>query len=722
MRISLDRRGFLKSAGAAGTVLTLGIAAPGFARAADPDRVWPPSAFLRIDEDGTATIVSNKVEMGQGIFTAQAMLVAEELDLDWKKIRVESSGVDPIYNHADSKIQYTGGSNSVRTTYEQYRVVGAAARTMLIAAAALRWKIPHSACTAENGYVFGPGKEHSFSYGELTKDAARLPVPTEVALKPPKKFNIIGKDHLRVDALDKIMGTALYAIDLKLPNMLTALVLHSPVFGGKPVTVDADKAKSSPGVKAVITISTGVAVIADGYWHAKKARDYLKVQWDLGASATLATKDLETKFTEIAKSPTGTVVRDQGNAADAMFDAAQIVTADYVQPYVAAATMEPLACVVDLKASSCEVWTGTQSPTLDRALVAKATGLTPEQIQIHTTFAGGGFGRRMILDGSDWLKEAVEIAKASNLAAPIKLIWSREDDLTSGYYRPLWVDHVSAGLDAQGKPVAWMQTSVGQSIIQGSQLEAELATKDGVDPYSVQGMVEMPYAIPNVRMDLHSPKVPFPVGWFRSVGHSHNAFVIETFIDELAHVAGKDPVEYRRALLERRPLDLAVLELAAAKAGWDKPLPAGTFRGVAMHTSFGTHVAQVVEITLSDKKAMKILRVVCAVDCGTVVNPDQVVAQMEGSIIFGLNTAIFSEMPIKDGKVAFNNFTGFKLLRMHQAPAKIEVHLVENDRAPGGAGEPGVPPILAAIANALSAATGERMRSLPLVNRGIKYP
>jgi isoquinoline 1-oxidoreductase beta subunit len=541
-----------------------------------------------------------------------------------------------------------------------------------------------------------------------------------VALKPSKKFTVIGKDHQRVDARDKIMGTTPYAIDLKLPNMVTALVLHSPVLGGKPVSVDADKAKAAPGVKAVITISTGVAVIADGYWHAKKARDMLKVQWDLGPNAALSTKDLEASFADLSKKP-GTVVREHGAADDAMYDAAQVVTADYVQPYLAVATMEPLACVVHLKAGSCEVWSGTQSPTVDRAMAAAMIGMKPEQVTVHTTYAGGGFGRRIVLNGSDWLREAVEIAKAANLGVPVKLIWSREDDLTSGYFRPFWVDRVTAGLDRDGKPIAWAQTSVGQSIVAGTQFESSLM-KDGIDPFSTEGMVEMPYAIPNIKMSLHSPTVPFPVGWFRSVGHSHNAFVVETFIDELAAIAGKDPVEYRRGLLARRPVELAVLELAASKAEWGKPLPAGTFRGVAMHSSFDTHVAQVIEITLSDKKALKILRVVCAVDCGMVIHPDQVIAQMEGSIIFGLNTVIFNEMPIKDGKIGANNFTGYKLLRMHQAPAKIEVHLVENDRAPGGAGEPGLPPVMAALANALSAATGERMRSLPLVNRGIKYP
>jgi isoquinoline 1-oxidoreductase beta subunit len=722
MATKLDRRDFLKAAGASGAVLTLAIAAPPLARgaAAADGMVWPPSAFLRIGEDETVTIISNKAEMGQGIYTAQAMLVAEELDVDWTKIKVESSGVDPIYNHAGVPIQYTGGSDSVRTTYDQYRTVGAAARTMLIAAAAMHWKVPHASCTVEAGYVVGPGGKEKISFGALTKAAALLPVPTEVALKPPKDFKVIGKSRLRVDAQEKIMGTAPFAIDVKLPGMLTALVLHSPVLGGKPTSVDSAKALPMMGVKAIFPISTGVAVLADGYWHAKKARDKLAVQWDTGPAATLSTQDLAATFTAMAKKP-GATVREDGKVADATYDAAQVLSADYVQPYLAAATMEPLACVVNLKAGSCEVWIGTQSPTLDRQLAASMTGLTPEQITIHTTYSGGGFGRRMVLTGSDWLKEALEIAKTANLGVPIKLIWSREDDLTSGYFRPLWIDRVTAALDLQGKPVAWTQTSVGQSIVAGTPFELTLA-KNGIDPFSVEGMVDMPYAIPNVKMDLHSPKVPFPSGWFRSVGHSHNAFVKETFIDELAHAAGSDPVEYRRMLLAKRPVELAVLELAADKADWGKPLPGGHFRGVALHSSFESHVAQVIEISFDDKKALKILRVVCAVDCGTVVNPDQVVAQMEGGIIFGLNTAILSEMPIKDGKVGPNNFTAYKLLRMHQAPASIEVHLVDNDRAPGGAGEPAVPVVIAALANALSAAMGERIRTLPLVNHGIKFP
>ena len=715
------RRDFLRLTATATGVLALGfVAAPGrFGDARASEVVsfavkWPPSAFVRIDEDETVTIVSNKSEMGQGIYTALAMLLAEELECDWQKVRVEPALTNDVYDSTLFPVQFTGGSLSIRTSYDQYRIIGAGARRMLIAAAAQRWGVAPTECTAQNGFVTGRSGQ-KLSYGQLTKAAAGLPVPTDVPLKAREDFKIVGKSQLRLDNKVKLDGSAQYAIDLRLPDMVTALVLHSPVYGGKPIRVAGDQARSSPGVKAVLTISTGVAVVADGFWHAKLARDLLSVDWDPGDNANLSTDEIVREFTQLALTP-GDVAQTIGKPAQAMKLAALKITGDYVQPFLANAPMEPLCCVVHLKKDACEIWTGTQSQSIDRSMVIDMTGLKPEQVTLHTTFLGGGFGRRVVSVGSDWLREAVEIAMKGNIKVPLKLIWAREDDMTAYYYRPLWVDHVTVGLDRDGMPLSWMQTGVGQSIATGTQLEQYLV-KNGIDSMSVEGATDLPYAIPNVQIDVHTPQRNYPVGWFRSVGHSHNAFVKETMIDEMAHAAGKDPVDYRRMLLTNAPRELAVLELAAAKAGWDRPMEQGFFRGVAVHSCFGSYVAQVVEISVTQNKTLKVERVVAAVDCGQVVNPDQVIAQVEGGIVFGLNSVIFNEVPIKQGKVTVNNFTGYKLMRMHQAP-RIEVYRIDSDEAPGGAGEIAVPSVGPALANAIFAATGDRITELPVLKWG----
>ncbi|HEY1721975.1 MAG TPA: xanthine dehydrogenase family protein molybdopterin-binding subunit [Magnetospirillaceae bacterium] len=724
-----SRRDVLRLGATATGVLALGYFAPmgGQDGAADASEIsnfavkWPPNAFVQIDKDETITITSSKSEMGQGIYTGLAMLLAEELDCDWSKIKVESAPVNEVYTSNAYPVQLTGASTSIRTSFDQYRIIGASARRMLISAAAVQWGITDAQCTTESGFVINSVSKAKLSYGKLTMAAAKLPIPTNVPLKDHADFKLIGTSHDRVDNAEKIKGTAQYAIDIRLPNMVTALVLHPPVYGSRAIRTIPDRARATSGVKAVVSISTGVAVVADGFWHAKLGRDLLKVDWDPGLNADFASDDLAQQFKELSALP-GDMALQSGKPAAAMEPAALKITQDYVQPFVAAATMEPAACVVHLKADSCEIWTGTQSQTIDRNMVCDLTGLKPEQVTLHTTYLGGGFGRRAVLKGSDWLREAIEIVKNGKIAVPLKLIWTREDDMTSYYYRPLWVDKVTVGLDREGMPLSWMQTSVGQSIIADTPLEPVLM-KNNIDPMSVEGAIDMPYAIPNIQIDLHSPRRNIPVGWFRSIGHSHTAYVKETMIDECAHAAGTDPIAYRRVLLanNRSPRDLAVLDLVAEKSGWDKPMEQGFYRGVALHASFGSYVAIVAEISMLQDRTMKCERVVAAADCGIAVNPDQVIAQIEGGIVFGLNTVVFGEIPIVAGVVKSTNFTPYKLLRMHQAP-RIEVYLVPSDEAPGGAGEIATSVIGPAVANAVFEATGERISNLPIIKHKFKYP
>src|SRR5437870_4837880 len=490
--------------------------------------------------------------------------------------------------------------------------------------------------------------------------------------------------------------------------MLTAVVARSPVFGGKLKSVNADKAKAVKGVRKVVEVPSGVAVIADGFWAAKRGRDALQIEWDEGPMADFNTKSQREQYAELAKQP-GLSARKEGDGGGAIGSAAKQVTAEYEVPYLAHAMMEPLNCLVDLRSDRCEIWTGTQFQTVDRAAAAAVAGLKPEQVQIHTTLLGGGFGRRAN-PVSDFVVEAVEVAKA--VGAPVKVIWTREDDIRGGWYRPMWYDRLAAGLDAAGNPVAWTHTIVGQSILAGTMFESVMV-KNGIDGSSVEGAADLPYAIPNVLVDLHSPKVGVPVQWWRSVGHSHTGFVVESFLDELAHTAGKDPYEFRRALLAHQPRYLGVLELAASKAKWGAPLPGGRARGIAVHFSFDSYVAQVAEASVADDGTVRVHRVVCAVDCGRVVNPDTVVAQMEGGIIFGLTAALKGEITLERGRVQQRNFHDYQMLRMNEAP-NIEVYIVPSTEHPTGVGEPGVPAVAPAVANAIFAATGKRVRRLPV--------
>lgn len=713
--IKMSRREFLKTGVILGGGLFLACHIPlGGKAAAAEITTFEPNAFLRIGTDDSVTIIVNKSEMGQGIYTSLPMLLAEELECDWKKVRIEASPVAPEYNHTlFGPIMITGGSTSVRSEWERLSKAGAAAREMLVAAAAGAWKVEPSACRADNGMVLGPGGK-SLSYGKLAARAAKLPVPKEPQLKNPDKRRLLGKPLHRLDSPAKINGKATFGIDVHAPGMLIAVIARPPVFGAKVKSFNADKARALPGVRVVVAVEAGVAVVADDFWQAKKGRDLLEVVWDEGEWARLSTPQMHEEYARLATTP-GMTARKEGNASAELATAARILEAEYEVPYLAHATMEPLNCFVDLKADHCLIRTGSQSQTMDRNAAAREAGLKPEQVTQETTFLGGGFGRRAC-PASDFVLEAVQVAKAAG--KPVKVIRSREDDMRAGYYRPMWFDRITAGLDAAGNPLAWHHTIVGQSIIAKTPFESVMI-KNGIDDTSVEGAADIPYSIPHILVDLHSPTNGVPVLWWRSVGHSHTAFVVQSFMDELAHVAGKDPFQYQRALLTGKPRHLRVLETVAEKAGWGSPLPVGVGRGIAGHESFGSFIAQVAEVMLDAKGQVRVKRVVCAIDCGRIVNPDTIAAQMESGIIFGLSAALYGAITLKDGRVEQSNFHDYPIVRMEAAP-QIEVHIVPSDDPPGGVGEPGVPPIAPAVANALFAATGARVRSLPITPDKIK--
>ncbi len=666
-----------------------------------------PNAFIRISPDDAITFIINKSEMGQGVYTSLPMLIAEELECDWKKIRVESAPVAPVYNHTAFGIQLTGGSTSVWSEYDRLRKVGAAAREMLIAAAAATWKTGRADCRAHNGAVVCSGKK--LTYGQLAEKASKLPVPRNIRLKDAAAFKLIGKPTRRLDTPEKTNGTAVFGIDTMVPGMFTAVIARPPIFGGRVKGFNAEKAKAVKGVREVVRIDAGVAVVAESFWPAKMGRDALEVTWDEGPNAGLSTEGMREEYAGLARTP-GAVARKEGDPAQAFAKAARQISAEYEVPYLAHACMEPMNCYVDLRADGCEIRTGTQFQTVDRDAAACVAGLKPEQVKIHTTFLGGGFGRRAN-PHSDFVVEAVQVAKA--VMKPVKVVWTREDDMKGGYYRPMWYDRLAAGLDAKGKPVAWQHTIVGQSIIYGSPFEMMMIGKDGLDPTSVEGAKEVPYEIPNILVDLHTTRIGVPVQWWRSVGHSHTGFVVESFIDELAHAAGKDPYEFRRKLLARHPRHRGVLELAAKNAGWSRPAPQGRARGIAVHDSFGSYVAHIAEVSVNPEGKVRVHKVTCAVDCGRFVNPSTIEAQMESAIVFGLSAALYGAITLKDGKVVQSNFNDYEMLRIKEMP-EVKVHIVRSRAKPGGIGEPGVPPVAAAICNAVFSLTGKRIRRLPI--------
>jgi isoquinoline 1-oxidoreductase beta subunit len=702
------RRDLLRVSAATGGGLLLAFYLPASAEAGtgtSPE--LEPNAFVRIARDGTITVIIPKAEMGQGVATSMSMLLAEELDADWRKVRFEFAPVDPVYAHPGYGIQMTGGSTSTIGMSEPMRRAGAAARALLIAAAAQGWGVPAEECSTEPGEVLHAGAGRRATYGDLVDAAASLQAPEEVALKEWKDFRIVGRSTPRLDTPDKVLGRATFSFDVRLPGMRTAVVLHAPTFGGRARKVDDAAALAIPGVRKVVDVDSGVAVIADGFWAAKRGRDALEVDWDLGPNADVSTEELHARYAELARTP-GLVARSDGDAAGALAKAEHVLAADFRVPYLAHAPMEPLNCVVDLRDDAMEIWAGTQFQTVDHAAAAATAGLDPEKVQLHTTFMGGGFGRRACPE-SDYIVEAVKIAKAAQ--APVQLVWTRDDDLAGGYYRPLWHSRLRAGLSPGGEIVGWMHTLVGQSFIKGTAFE-EFIIHDGIDGTSVEGADDVPYAIPNVHVDLHTTEVGVPTLWWRSVGHTHTAFAVECFLDELAHAAGRDPLELRRALLKEKPRHDAVLALAAQMAGWDTPAPAGRARGCAVHFSFQTYVAMVAEVSLEDGRP-RVHRVTAAVDCGRVVNPDTVVAQVEGAVGFALTAALFGEITLKNGRVQQTNFHDYRMLRIPDMPA-VEVHVVDSDQPSTGIGEPGVPPLAPAVCNALHALTGKPIRRLPI--------
>jgi isoquinoline 1-oxidoreductase beta subunit len=715
----LKRRDFIKTGAAVGGGLLVSLYLPQLAHAGvstnTPDQLklvqpktFAPNAFIRIATDDTVTIIVNKSEMGQGVYTSLPMLVAEELEADWSKIRVEAAPVDSAYNHPSFGIQMTGGSTSTASEWERLRKAGATGRIMLIAAAAQNWKVEPQSLHADNGFVIHAASNRRASFGSLADVAATLTPPKDVPLKDPKDFKLIGKPTRRLDTPAKVNGSAQFGLDVQIPGMMTAMVARSPVFGGKVVSVNAEKAKAVAGVKDVVQVPSGVAVIANGFWPAKLGRERLEITWDDGPNANLSTVGMREQYSTLAKTP-GLVAKKIGDPAKALAGAAKTITAEYEVPYLAHAMMEPLNCVVDLRAGTCEIWTGTQFQTVDRMAAAATAGLKAEQVQIHTTLLGGGFGRRAN-PASDFVIEAVQVAKAAKV--PVKVVWTREDDIRGGWYRPMWYDRMVGGVDAAGNPVAWTHTIVGQSIMQGTMFEP-FGIKNGIDGSSVEGAADLLYGIPNLQVDLHTPKIGVPVQWWRSVGHSHNGFAVEAFFDELAHAGGKDPYELRRTLLANQPRMRAVLDLVAEKANWGKPLPAGAGRGIATHFSFDSYVAQVAEVSVDKNGMVRVHRMVCAVDCGRVINPDSVKAQMEGGIIFGLTAALKDEITLEQGRVKQRNFHDYPMMRINEAP-KIEVYIVTSTENPTGVGEPGVPPVAPAVANAIFAATGKRVRRLPI--------
>jgi isoquinoline 1-oxidoreductase subunit beta len=709
--LEMKRRDFLKTGAALGGGLLISLYVPELGRgtnAAAKPETYTLNAFVSIGTDETVTIIANHSEMGQGVYTSLPMLLNEELEADWSKIRVEAAPVAAVYNHTQFGIQMTGGSTSMNSEWDRFRKVGAVGRVMLVAAAAQTWQVDPQTCRVERGYVIHDASKRRASFGSLAEAASRLEAPKDVPLKDPKSFTLVGKPARRLDTPSKINGTAQFGLDVQIPGMMTALVARSPVFGGKVASFNADKAMAVPGVVNVVQVPTGVAVIAKGYWPAKLGREKLEINWDEGPNSTLSTAGMREQYTELGKKP-GTIARKVGDPAAALTGAAKTITAEYEVPYLAHASMEPLNCVVDLHEDRAEIWTGTQFQTGDRAAAAAVAGLKPEQVQIHTTFLGCGFGRRAN-PASDFVKEAVQVAKAAKV--PVKVIWTREDDTRGGWYRPMWRDRMVAGLDAAGNPVAWTHTIVGQSIFDGTMFES-FGIKDGVDSASVEGAADLLYGIPNLQVDLHSPKIGVPVQWWRSVGHSHTGFAVEAFFDEVAVAGGKDPYELRRTLLANQPRLRAVLDLAAQEAKWGSSLPAGRARGIATHFSFESYVAQVAEVSVEKDGTVRVHKIICALDCGRTINPDIVQAQMEGGIVFGLTAALKTEITLDKGRVRQRNFHDYPMLRMSESP-EIEVHIVPSTEPPTGVGEPGVPPVAAAVANAIFAATGKRVRRLPI--------
>jgi isoquinoline 1-oxidoreductase subunit beta len=712
----LSRRRFLQAGAAASGGLMLSMSLPfadGAAEAADAG--FAPNAFIRIDSDGQIVLTMPYVEMGQGDYTAIPMLIAEELEVDLKQVRLEHAPPNPKQygNPLLAGVQATGGSTAISAAWQPMREAGAVARTMLVSAAANRWNVDSASCRAQSAEVLHPPTGRRIKYGELAADAARMAVPESVVLKRPEDFKLIGTSAKRLDTPAKVNGLAVFGIDARPPGVKIATLAQSPVFGGRVKKLDDTAAKAVNGVRQIVRLDDAVAVVADHMGAAKKGLAALVIEWDDGPHAKLTTEESASAL-EKAKLNSGPVAQNIGDVDKAMASAAVKVEATYEVPFLAHAAMEPMNCTVDVRDDGCEVWVGTQVLARAQAAAAKAAGLPLEKVVVHNHLIGGGFGRRLEIDG---VARAVEIAK--HVDGPVKVVWTREEDVQHDMYRPYWFDRMSAGLDEKGMPAAWNHRFAGSSIMARW---LPPAFNNGLDPDSTDGAIDLAYNLPNLRVEYLRVEPPgIPTAFWRSVGPSHNVFVTESFIDELAAAAKQDAVAYRRALLDKSPRARAVLELAAEKAGWGQKLPDGVGRGVSVQNTFRTYMAQVAEVEVSKDGSVRVRRVVCAVDCGIVVNPNIVQAQIEGAIIFGITAALYGAITLKDGRVEQANFDTYQMLRMSEAPA-IAVTIVPSSETPGGMGEPGTSAIVPAIANAIFAATGKRLRKMPVDTTALKRP
>ncbi len=712
--LRVDRRTFLKTSAGAGGALVLGLVLPGcesdgeaagsavpLQRDSGADAL-APNAFLRVEADGRVLVMIPSAEMGQGVFTSLAMLVAEELGADWSQVHAEHAPVHAAYANPTRKRQATGGSASVRGFFMPMREAGAVARELLVSAAATRLQVPAAECRAEKGFVTHAPSGRRITFGALAGDAAQLPVPVRVTLKEPSEMRLLGRGAPRLDTPSKVDGSAVFGQDVHMPGLLIASVERSPRFGEHVGQVDTRAATATPGVRHVLQLEHGVAVVADGFEAAQAGRARLRIQWQPSANPapdeTVAWQRLRAALDRSVP------MRDDGDAVGALAQAAKRLDAHYEVPFQAHACMEPPSCTAYVRAERCDLWVPTQVPEQVRRLAATLTGLTEARVHVHTPFLGGGFGRRL---EDDFVVEAVTIAR--QVRAPVKLLWTREDDLRHDFYRPASVHHLSAGLNARGAPIAWRHRVASPSIVARRFPEA---VRDGRDKSAVEGAATLPYAIPNVHVGYALVDLGVPVGFWRAVGFSQNVFAVEGFIDEVALAAGRDPYTFRHELLTARPRLQRVLDLAASRGDWGTPLPPGHGRGIAAAESFRSFVAQVAEVAVQDGR-LRVLRVVCAVDCGFIVNPDTVVAQMEGSVAWALTATLKGAITLQDGGIAQSNLHDFPLLAMDEMP-DVEVHLVQSAETPGGVGEPGVPPLAPAIANAIAAATGRRVRRLPI--------
>ena len=725
-RPSVSRRDMLKAGLGAGGALFVIFGVPSLAQRLQPEpngaaagtaakaeaAPFVPNAFIRIPATGPVTLTMPYVEMGQGTYTSIPMLIAEELDVDLSQVRLEHAAPDEkLFVNPLLGVQATGNSNAIRGAWQPLRQAGATARTMLIAAAAKRWGVDPSACRTDRGEVLHPPTSRRFTYGELVADAALVPVPDKVALKEPKDFKLIGTPAKRLDLPRKVNGTAVFGIDARPPGMKFATLAQSPTFGGRVKRVDDTAAKSVKGVRQIVRLDDAVAVVADHMGAAKKGLTALTIEWDDGPHAKLGTDDILAKLEQATQKP-GVVAQRIGDASGAIAGAATKVDATYHVPFLAHATMEPMNCTVHVRPDACEIWVGTQAIARVQRAAAKVAGLPLDKVVVHNHLIGGGFGRRLESDG---VERAVQIAK--QVDGPVKVVWTREEDIQHDMYRPMFFDRLSAGLDAAGKTVAWRNRFAGPSVIARW---LPPAFNNGLDPDTTEGAIDLVYDLPNLQVEYVRVEPPaIPTAFWRSVGPSHNVFITESFMDELAAATGQDPVAYRLGLLDKTPRAKAVLALAAEKSGWSGKLPPRSGRGVSIQNAFGSYMALVAEVEVAKSGEVRVRRVVCAVDCGIVVNPDTIRAQMQSAVVFGITAALHGEITLKNGRVEQSNFDSYQMLRINEAP-QIDVHIVSSTELPGGMGEAGTSAIVPAVANAIFAATGKRLRKMPVDTSTLK--